>query len=484
MSQAAQPAPPAAREYWDAVLFGDSQVGYVHTSVEPVSRDGRQLVRYRAESELTIERFNQSTRQKLQYSSLETTTGEVLEFDSSMSSGNGDQAAVSMESHGVVAGDAIHLKLSTLGKTQQAQLPWQKAWGGFFAMEQSLEKQPMRPGERRTLRALTPGFNQTAEVEFAAQDWEETTLLGTDMPVKLLKIATVVKLGTNKLEQTVWTNERGESIKTLMPALQQTTYRTTREKAMAKSRGTFDLGERSIVRVNPPLKNPHRTKRIEYRATLEQGQPAESLARGATQAVRKTGDHSAEIIVRVLGPKDDLGIGFPQEVPPAAADLSPNNLIQSDDAEIVRLAEDATRGVSDPWEMAVALESRVHETITRKNFSQALSSAAEVVRSKEGDCTEHAVLLAALCRARKIPARVVIGLVYHPPSDGFAYHMWTSVWIRDRWLPLDATLGQGGIGAAHIAVSQSNLDGADPLAHFLPVVQLIGSLKLEVLRVE
>ena len=67
----------------------------------------------------------------------------------------------------------------------------------------------------------------------------------------------------------------------------------------------------------------------------------------------------------------------------------------------------------------------------------------EVARSLEGDCTEHAVLLAALCRARKIPARVAFGLVYYPPQKGFAYHMWNEVWIADRWIPLDATLGHG-----------------------------------------
>ena len=97
-----------------------------------------------------------------------------------------------------------------------------------------------------------------------------------------------------------------------------------------------------------------------------------------------------------------------------------------------------------------------------KNFSQAFATAAEVARSLEGDCTEHAVLLAALCRARKIPARVAFGLVYYPPQKGFAYHMWNEVWIADRWVPLDATLGLGGIGADHIKLGDSNLSRQQP----------------------
>lgn len=131
-----------------------------------------------------------------------------------------------------------------------------------------------------------------------------------------------------------------------------------------------------------------------------------------------------------------------------------------------------------------ALERHVHQTIRLKDFSQALASAAEVVESLQGDCTEHSVLLAALCRARQIPSRVAIGLVYHAPSRGFAYHMWTVAHVNGQWLPLDATLGQGGIGAAHLTVAHSNLEGVDPLSHFLPVVKLVGNLELSILEAE
>ena len=118
--------------------------------------------------------------------------------------------------------------------------------------------------------------------------------------------------------------------------------------------------------------------------------------------------------------------------------------------------------------LAVALEGWVHESIRNKNFTQALATAADVAQSLEGDCTEHAVLLAALCRARKLPARVAVGLVYSPADQGFAFHMWNQVWIKDRWIPLDATLGLGGIGAAHLtlAVSDLTVENADEVKDF------------------
>ena len=92
-----------------------------------------------------------------------------------------------------------------------------------------------------------------------------------------------------------------------------------------------------------------------------------------------------------------------------------------------------------PWQMAVKFEQFVHNYINRKDFSQAFASAVEVADTREGDCTEHAVLLAALCRARGIPARTAIGLVYVPHDQGFGYHMWTEVYINNSPLPSGAT---------------------------------------------
>ena len=79
-----------------------------------------------------------------------------------------------------------------------------------------------------------------------------------------------------------------------------------------------------------------------------------------------------------------------------------------------------------------------------------------------------------------------MGLVYFELNGqpSFGYHMWTEVWIKDRWVPMDATLGRQGVGAAHIKVAHSNLDGADAYSAFLPVYKVLGRLELEILSVE
>jgi transglutaminase-like putative cysteine protease len=73
-------------------------------------------------------------------------------------------------------------------------------------------------------------------------------------------------------------------------------------------------------------------------------------------------------------------------------------------------------------------------------------------------------------------------LVYSPQQTAFLYHMWNEVWIRDRWIPLDATLGLGGIGAAHLTLDDSDLQGASAYTGLLSILDVVGRLQIEVVR--
>jgi hypothetical protein len=479
---ATRSAPTDIREFWDANYFDQTKVGYSHTRYEPVEREGRSLVRITAESELVMRRYGQSVKQGMAFSSLETPAGEMIECDSRMSSHSSEAGTVEIATKGRVTGDQLVLEVTTLGKTVSTSIPWNKSWGGFFALEQTLERQPMQPGEKRELRALVPGFNQVALVTFQARDLESTeTLEGRQ---ELLRIDAQIQLGNNKIEQTLWTDGAGQTHKSLMPALNQITYRTSKEVALSEAHGEFDLGERTVVRVNTAISQPHHTRRATYRVTMTRGDVAGAFTTGESQRVQRLDAQTAKITVRAVRPGQAPDAEGPRDEPPQAADRQSNSLVQSDDPQVRELAASVAPNQTDPWAIAVALEQQVKRYVGNKSFAQAMASAADVVRSREGDCTEHAVLLAALCRAREIPARVAIGLVYSPPIEGFAYHMWTEAWITDRWVPLDATLGLGGIGAAHLKVSHSNLEGVDPFSQFLPVFQLIGNVRIEVVSVE
>jgi transglutaminase-like putative cysteine protease len=277
-------------------------------------------------------------------------------------------------------------------------------------------------------------------------------------------------------------------LKTSLTALEQETYRTTRENALADAGPRrIDLVVDNSVPVNRALANPHETQRIRYRVVLKNDDPSRVFYSGDLQQVKALDPHTAEVTVRSEHAAESARAALadqPATRLPNEGDRQPNNLIQSDDPVVVEMAKSVEPTAEEPREIAVALERFVKQKIKLKNFSQAFASAAEVARTPEGDCTEHAVLLAALARARGIPARVAIGLVYQPGTQSFAYHMWNELWIGERWVPFDATLGRGGIGAAHLKLTDSNLAGAQAYRCFLPVAQVIGQLKIEILDVE
>jgi len=68
--------------------------------------------------------------------------------------------------------------------------------------------------------------------------------------------------------------------------------------------------------------------------------------------------------------------------------------------------------------------------------------ASTVARRREGDCTEHAVLTAALARLQGQPARVVVGLaLISQGTDHQAFgHAWTEMLEGGKWVVADAAL--------------------------------------------
>jgi transglutaminase-like putative cysteine protease len=68
--------------------------------------------------------------------------------------------------------------------------------------------------------------------------------------------------------------------------------------------------------------------------------------------------------------------------------------------------------------------------------------ASVVARRRKGDCSEHAVLTAALARMQGIPARVMIGvvLVSDDRNHGAFGHAWAEVLEDGKWKVADAAL--------------------------------------------
>lgn len=466
------------QEIWDAYSMQGTRIGFARTTFADVEENGQKLLRIHNYLRTRMMRAGQPVEQTLAFTTWETAAGKLVRFDSKMTAGPGEVVAT-----GEVRGDELAIEMNTLGKTEASTIPWKAEWGGFFAPDQSLRSSPMQPGETRTVTALLPLVNAPGETRLTAIDYETVKLPAGE--ARLLRIESVMHLAGQAIETTLWVDEQGETQKSLVASLGQEVFRTTKEDALRQPAAAagFDLLVASTVPLVAPLENAPHTKRVVYRAHMKSGKLGDVFANCLSQRVKAIDDQTAEITVIAIRPDQPAKLDA-TIAPPNDDDRQPNSLIQSDDPAVIALAKQIAPGEADAWKLACALEKHVDETIEKKNFTQAFATAAEVARSLEGDCTEHAVLLAALCRARGLPARVAFGLVYYPPQQGFAYHMWNEVWINDRWVPLDATLGLGGIGGDHLKLDDSSLAGASAYTAMLPVIQVFGRLELEVVSAE
>lgn len=170
--------------------------------------------------------------------------------------------------------------------------------------------------------------------------------------------------------------------------------------------------------------------------------------------------------------------------------LGTTGFLGSGDDRVRALAAEATAGAGDDRAArAEAMRRFVHRYIRRKGLDVGFAPAAEVARTRSGDCTEHAVLLAAMLRADGVPSRVAAGLVYADEfaeeRGVFAYHMWTQALLdaggATRWVDLDATLPpEIPMDAAHLALVVTGMGEGEATDAFLAIASLLGRIEIEI----
>jgi transglutaminase-like putative cysteine protease len=155
--------------------------------------------------------------------------------------------------------------------------------------------------------------------------------------------------------------------------------------------------------------------------------------------------------------------------------------IDSDDRRITELVQEVVGNETDPWRAALRIERWVNRNM-RVDAAAPFVPASQVARSLRGDCRHYAILAAALCRAAGIPARTAVGLVQNGSTPSLGFHLWSEVNIDGQWRGLDATLGQGGVGVAHLKVADDSWQGVRSLTPFLPAQRVLGKLSVSVIE--
>lgn len=464
-------------ESWQVIEMLGQRVGYGRSEVAPVDEDGRSIVKSDSEVHMLFKRFGQKIAITVLIGTRETPEGDVLSFEYVTQ----NPPAAPSRIAGVVDGGQLTLTTTVDGKAKTATRTWKSEWKSPAYQDRVLREQPLKAGDQRSFEAYLPEFAKAARIDLKAGAVETIKLLeGPDQSLQKVTVRNSLLPG---IPMDMWLDDKGRALKTSTSLLgtDMITYTVSKTEALKSLDGEeLDFAVGTLVKVQA-IPDAYTLGEVVYKISLPSPEAVEALPDSLNQHKKPLAGNVVEL--RVTRER----LPATAAIKPAAAEFTgPTKFLQSDDDEVRKHARAAVGDATDPVEKCRRMEKYVAETLKNKNFSTAMASAGEVARTLEGDCTEHAVLLAAMLRAEGIPSRVAVGLVYVASDPNFGGHMWTEACLDGEWHALDGTLGRGGTTAVHLKLGDSSLaeEGLSQSELFVPLVTILGKLQIEVVSVK
>lgn len=474
-------------ETWEVYYVEDRPVGLSHVTAQPVDDDRtNRSVQYVVNDRILLSRGSAQITQVLKQTSTETPNGQLVDFHSEWQRG-----PLVTRFTGSVNNSKLVVETRRGQRRATHRIPWESKRRGLIAVEQTLRRHPMRPGDSRILKTLMPITHQLATVRLDCVGEASVPLIdGQHHP--MLEVVKRVLIDDRMASQSVmWIDRDGHTKRTYTSSLNLLTYRTDEATAEAASREVPHRESTAWVNVTGELHDPAQTQRVAYRVSSStsssdrEDSPVIEPAPG--QYVRAQNDGWFDVLVsrrdeRVAKRFAAIEQGTDQGDLDATAVLD----FRSRSVREISQAAIASDDLSDR-ELALEMTRTVHALMTWLTAADSESPdaagvrpASEVARRTRGDSADHAVLLTALLRGRGIPSRLALGLRYlsgDPTAMG--YHVWTIAHVDGRWVPLDATLGSIP-PADRLTLATTNLSDSDFHGAVQTVLGMLGRLKVRI----
>lgn len=454
-------APAADDSLWQALLFDGVKVGHAHST--RVVRDGQ--VHTTEEMQLEILRSGEPVRMESTTTYVETPAGQPLSFRSEMTA-----SAQEFRTEGVVRDGQVEVTQVNAGASSTRSLP--------FPVGALL-------GEAQRLKMLESGFKPDTVVEFQMYEPSRleavrvsTRIVGPrrvevyDRDLDLIEVEQTVFYPEQRIEARAFVDREFRPYRTSMQMLgMRIEIVTCDHRCATRPNQQLDYLGQLLIAAPRALALDELRNGVRYQLVSRDGSP---LSLPQTSEQRMLGAAAGKIELEVCN-RCGTAASTPEE---RSSALAPTMWLQSDASEIVELARKATKGVAagDAQARMQALTGFVRGHIRNKSLAVGYASALETARNRNGDCTEHALLLAALGRAAGVPTRVATGFAYVQEFAGqrkvFVPHAWTQAWVDGHWRSYDAALP--GFDTGHIVVATG--DG-DP-SRFYAGMNVLGNLEV------
>ena len=113
---------------------------------------------------------------------------------------------------------------------------------------------------------------------------------------------------------------------------------------------------------------------------------------------------------------------------------------------IRKLSKKITGKYSTKLEKATAIFNYVRDNLDYSYYANSRKGAAKTLKTKRGNCCDHANLIVALCRASKIPARYSHARGCKFKSGIVSGHVWAQIYVNGRWYSADGTSYRNSLG--------------------------------------
>jgi hypothetical protein len=491
-SQAAGKDEKILFDYWFAVSVDGQRVGYVNWGAKEMEKKDKVFsvgVRY---LNLTISRFGNAVTQWGEESTVETPQGEVLV--TSMRQGLGKDQALALT--GIVEGKTLKIK-GDGAAAGASDTPWPEGVVGLAREPKLFKELKLNEGQSFAYPSYIPTVNRVVRTTITFEGQESRVLWEKTAARKLLRFVTKPDpIGQVKLpSSTTWVDAETYEplqLETDFPALggRLTFLRTTKEAAIAPVTRPVEVFNVQSIRLDREISGIHGRGSVVYKVTVPRDDdPTTVFAADARQQVKNFDEKTRSFELHVSASR-----GPDKNAPaqPAAGKeyLGSSFFINWDNDLVKGHAAKAVAGLpatATAWDKAVAVERWVHGNMKAFEFTQSMATADNVAKTLSGDCTEYAMLSAAMCRVLGVPSRTALGVVYASVQGGkpyLAYHMWFEVYADGQWLPLDATLGLAGVGPGHVKITDHSWHEEKSFAPLLPVLRaLTAKPAVEVLKV-
>ncbi|MHC4118777.1 MAG: transglutaminase-like domain-containing protein [Planctomycetota bacterium] len=459
-------------EYF-AVFLEGKKAGY--SKHERVVSEGK--VTSSQELDLNFSRGGVPVRAAVTERMYETLAGKPLGFDSIL-----DTALMKMETSGAIQPDGKLAVISrSAGVEQKSVIEWPRDALMSEGLRLLQEAKGLEQGTEYSCRAFEPSMQLVVDLK---------TLVGTKEPVDLLgrvvtltEVTTTISMpGMGEISSKSYLDDDFKLQKGVTPfmGLSMELVACPKEFALGKN-DVVELIDKMFIDSPVALKHLESVESITYHLDPVEGAKM-TIPPNDSQHVRMAADGKVIMTVKPVAASSGITFPYKGDEPAALEALEPTQFVQSDHEKIIELARRAVGKTKDAAKAVDKIEAFVSDYVADKNLSVGYASAVEVAASKQGDCTEHAVLTAALCRAIGIPAQVVTGLAYvgewRGLESGFGGHAWNQAYVGGKWIGLDAAFrgaGRGGYDAGHIALAAGNGDPGD----FFSLATTMGQFRIE-----